>query len=63
MSAPLRVRSMIVALLGTFALACGVAAPGSALAHPAPPPAPHKHYSPTQSPGKPAGKAEKKRGG
>ncbi|WP_280428765.1 MarR family transcriptional regulator, partial [Nocardia brasiliensis] len=62
MSAPLRVRSMIVALLGTFALACGVAAPGRALAQPAPPPAPHIDDSAPRSPGKQGAKGAKHAG-
>ncbi|MBF6124050.1 hypothetical protein [Nocardia brasiliensis] len=59
MSAQLRVRSMIVALLGTFALACGVVAPGSAVAQPAPPAATQIDDSATESPDKKADKAEK----
>ncbi|MGX1763391.1 hypothetical protein ACWIG5_41960 [Streptomyces lydicus] len=50
---------MIVALLGTFALACGVVAPGSAAAQPAPPAATQIDDSATESPDKQADKAEK----
>ncbi|QIS05801.1 hypothetical protein F5X71_28975 [Nocardia brasiliensis] len=62
MPAQPRVRSMIVALLGTFALACAVVAPGSAVAQAAPPTVIQIDGA-TESPDKKADKAEKLGGG